>query len=133
MLIDRKRVFAGKVEGIYNGIEEGWFVAEGEQSVENVGLSEAVRKLMGSGGNQQDEWEEEEGLVAGELGRRMVAEEWSMGEEPRLKQRRVTRRESTTFASVSKNSIPLELSQRQLFSSYFDSAHHVLADHASQQ
>jgi len=50
-----------------------------------------------------------------------------------VKERRVTGRESTTFAWVSKNSIAPELSQIQPFSSYFDSAHPVPADHASEQ
>jgi hypothetical protein len=120
--IDRKRAFAGKVEGIYNGKEEGSFEEEGKQSVEKGGLSRAVRKLMGRGVNREDVWEEEDGLVVGELGRRMVAEEWSMGEEALAKERRVTRRESTTFARGSKNSIAPDLSQIQPFPSYFDSS-----------
>jgi len=39
-----------------------------------------VKKLIGRGVNWKDEWKEDEGLVVGELDRRMVAEEWSMGE-----------------------------------------------------
>ena len=72
--IDRKRVFAGKVEGIYNGKEEESLKEEGKQSVRKGGLSKAVRKLMGRGVNWADEWKEEEGLIVGELGRRMVVE-----------------------------------------------------------
>jgi len=53
---------------------------------------------MGRGMNWEDQWEEEEGLVVGDLGRRMVAEQWSMGEVALVKERRVTRRESTVFA-----------------------------------
>ena len=33
---------------------------------------------MGRGANWEDEWEEEEGLIVSELGRKLVAEEWSM-------------------------------------------------------
>jgi len=76
---------------------------------------------MGRGVNWEDEWEEEEGLVVGELGRRMVAEEWSMGEEALVKERRVTGRESTALAWVSKNRIAPEHSHIQPFSSYLDS------------
>jgi hypothetical protein len=72
--------------------------------------------------NWEDEWEEEEGLVVGDLGRRMVAEGWSMGEEALVKERRVTGRESMALVWVSKNSIAPELSQIQPFSSYLDSA-----------
>jgi len=56
-----------------------------------------------------------------------------VGEESQVKERRVTWRESTTFAWVFKNSIPPELSQIESFSSYIDSAHPVPADHASEQ
>jgi hypothetical protein len=77
---------------------------------------------MGRSVNWEDEWEEEEGLVVGELGRRMVAEGWSMGEEALVKKRRVTGSESMALAWVSKNSIAPELSQIQPFSSYLDSA-----------
>jgi hypothetical protein len=45
-----------------------------------------------------------------------------MGEEAVVKERRVTMRESTAFAWVSKNSITPEHSQIQPFSSYLDSA-----------
>jgi hypothetical protein len=62
------------VEGIYNGKEEGSFEEEGKQSVGKGGLSKAVRKLMGRGVSLEDVWEEEEGLIVGELGNRMVAE-----------------------------------------------------------
>jgi len=72
--------------------------------------------------NWEDEWEEEEGLVVGELGRRMVVEEWEVGAEALVKERRVTWRESTALAWFSKNSIAPELSQIQPVSSSFDSA-----------
>jgi hypothetical protein len=41
--IDRKRVFAAKVEGIYNGTKEGSFKEEGEPSVRQRGLWNTVR------------------------------------------------------------------------------------------
>jgi hypothetical protein len=41
---------------------------------------------MGRTVNWEDEWEEEEGLVVGEMVRRMVTEEWLMGEEALLKE-----------------------------------------------
>jgi hypothetical protein len=71
---------------------------------------------MGRGVNWKDEWEEEEGLVVGELGRRMVVEEWSMGEEAVVKEWWVTGREPMACAWVSKNGIAPELSQIQSFS-----------------
>jgi hypothetical protein len=76
---------------------------------------------MGRSLNWEDEWEEEEGLVVGELGRRMVVEGWSMGDEAPVKERRVTGRESTAVAWVSTNRIAPELSQIHPFSSYLDS------------
>jgi hypothetical protein len=121
-LVDRKRALPGKVEGLYGGKEQETFKKEGKQSVMNRGLSKKVRKVMGRRVNWEDEWEEEEGLVVGELGRRMVAEGWSMGEEALVKERRVTGRESTALVWVSTNSIAPELSQIQPFSSYLDSA-----------
>ena len=48
--------------------------------------------------NWEDECEAEEELVVRELGRGMVAEEWSMGEVTLVKERRVSRREFTTLA-----------------------------------
>jgi len=66
---------------------------------------------MGRGVNLEDESEEEEEFVDQELGRRIVAEQWSMGEEALEKERRVTGRQSTTFIWVSKNSISPECSQ----------------------
>jgi len=48
-----KRVFAWKVEGIYHGKEEGSFKEDG---------------------THDDKWAEEEGLIVGELGKRMVAQ-----------------------------------------------------------
>ena len=121
-LVDRKKVPAGKVEGLYRGKEQETFKKEGKQSVKKGGLSKAVRKVMGSGVNWEEEWEEEEGVVVGELGRRMVAEVWSMGEEDLVKAMRVTGIESTAFAWVSTHSTAPELSIIQPFSSYLDSA-----------
>jgi len=109
--VDRKRALAGKVEGLYSGKEQEMFKKEAKKSVKKGGLSKAVRRVMGRGVNRKDEWEEEEGLVVGELGRRIVAEDWSMGEKAVVKERGVTTRESTAFAWVSKNSIAPELSQ----------------------
>ena len=119
-LVDRKRAHAGKVEGVYNGKDKEMFT-EGKQSVRKEGLSKVVRKLMGTGVNLENECEDQEELVVGELGRRMVAEEWSMGEEAMAKVWRVTRQESMTFVWGSKNSIALELSQIQPISLYLDS------------
>ena len=121
-LVDRKRALAGKVEGLYSGKEQETFKNDGKQSVKKGGLSKVVRKVMGREMNSEDEQEEEKGLVVGELGRWMVAEEWSMGEEALVKERRVTGRESMAFAWVSKNSIAPELSQIQPFSWCLDSA-----------
>jgi len=45
-----------------------------------------------------------------------------MGEVAVVKEKRVTRRESTTFACVFTNSIVLELGPTQLFSLYIDLA-----------
>jgi len=109
-LVDRKRGLAGKVEGLHNGKEKETF-QEGKQSVRNGGPSKTVRKLMGRGVNQEDEWEEEGGLVVEELGRRMVTEQWSIGEEALVNERRVPRKESTTLAWVSDNRIAPELTQ----------------------
>jgi len=47
--------------------------------------------------------EEEEELAVADLGKRKVAEEWLMREEALVDGRRVTRRESTTFAQVCKD------------------------------
>lgn len=80
------------MEGIYNGKEEGSFEEEEKQSVIKGGLSNALRKQIGSGVNWEDIWEAEEALVIGELGRRMLAEEWLMVEEAQVKERRVTGR-----------------------------------------
>jgi len=52
----------------------------------------------------------------------MVAEDWSMGEEGLVKERRVPGRESSTFGWLSKNSCAVELCQIQPFSMYLDSA-----------
>jgi len=116
-LIDRKRRFAGKVEGIYNRREDGWCKVEGKQSVETGVLSDAVRKRIGRGVNWEAVWAEEEGLLVGELDSWMVADEWSMGEEALLEERRVTRRESMTFVWVCNNSIAPDLSRIEPISS----------------
>ena len=109
------------MEGLYNGKEKE-MLKEGKQSVRKERLSKAVRKPIGRGVNWEDEWEEEEGLVVGELGRRMVTEEWSMGDKALVQKRRVTRRESTTFACVSNDTNVPKLSQKQPFSLQLDSA-----------
>lgn len=62
------------MEGLYYGKEMETF-KEGKQSGSTVGVSKAVRKLMGRGVNWEDESEENEGLVVGALGRRMVTDE----------------------------------------------------------
>ena len=77
-LFDRKRALGGEVEGSYNGKEQQTFKEEGNLSVRNRGLSQAVWKPMGEGMNLDDEWDKAEGLLVGGLGRRMVAERWSM-------------------------------------------------------
>jgi len=89
-LVHRKRALTGRVKGLYTGTEQETFKKEGKQSVEKEGLPKVVRKLMGTGENWECEWEEEEGPGVGELGRRMVAEGWSMGEEALVKHRRVS-------------------------------------------
>jgi len=53
---------------------------------------------MGTGMNWEDDWEEEKGLVDGELGRRVVTEKWLIGEGALEKERRVTGSESMTVA-----------------------------------
>jgi len=87
-----------------------------------VGLSNAVRKLIGQGQSWEDVWEEKEGQLVEELDRRMVAEEWLMREEALKKERRVTWRESRTFAWDFNNSITLENSHIQSILLYFDLA-----------
>jgi len=52
--------------------------------------------------NWEDNWEEKEGLVVRELGRRIAPEEWLMGKEGEVKERMVNGRESTNFAWVLK-------------------------------
>jgi len=91
-LVDRNRALAGKVEGLYSGKEQETFKKQAKQSVKKGGLSKVVRKVMGRGVNWEDEWEVEERLVVGKLGRRMVAEELWMGEGALVKERRVTGR-----------------------------------------
>lgn len=49
-----------------------------------------VRKFMGRSVNWKDQWKLEEEWVVEKLNRTSVAEEWSMGEEVRMKERRVT-------------------------------------------
>lgn len=63
------------MEELHNGKEQETFKEDRKQSVREGGLSKAVRKLMGRGMKWENEWEVEEGLVVGDLGRRMVAEE----------------------------------------------------------
>jgi len=104
-----------RVEGVDSEKEQETLKQEGIQTVKNRELLKVLRKQMGGGTNWEDKWEEEEGLVVGELGRKMVADEWLMGEQALVKERRVTGRESTTFVWVSKNSIALELSQIRPF------------------
>jgi len=65
------------------------------------------------------------------LGRRMVAEAQLIGEHAQMNKMRVTWTESTTMVWVSNNIIAPKLSQRQAFSSYFNSPHPVAADHLS--
>jgi len=118
-LLDRKRALAGEVEGLYNRKEKE-MVKRGKQSVKNGGLSKVVRMHMGLGVDWEVGREEQEGLAVGELGRRMVVEEWSMGGEALVKERRATGRESTIFEWVSNNSVAPELTQIQHFPSYSD-------------
>jgi hypothetical protein len=47
---------------------------------------------MGRGIYWEDEWEEVEGPVVRDWGTRMVAEEWSIGVQGLVKERRVTGR-----------------------------------------
>jgi len=89
-LVHRKRTVARKVGGLYSAKEQETVKKEGKQSLKKRGLSKKVRKVMARSVNWEDEWEEEKELVVGELGRRMVADGWSMGEEAVVKERRVT-------------------------------------------
>jgi hypothetical protein len=120
--INRKRALAEKVEGSYCTKEQEMFMEDPKQSAKNGALSETVRKLLGRGMDKENMCEEEEGLVVGDLGRRMVAQEWLIGEEPLVKEMRGTRGESTTIACGSKRSIGPALSQIQNISSSLDSA-----------
>jgi hypothetical protein len=97
-------------------IKEKW-----KLSIRTWGISTTVRQLMGCGVHWKNKWEEEEGLIVRELDRRMVAEEWLVGEEDMMKGRRVTGRESATYISVSKYSIAPALT----------AANSVPADHPS--
>jgi len=108
-LVNSKRVLAAKVEGLYSGKEQETFNEEKKLSIRITELSKVVRNVIGRGVNCEVECEEYNRLVVGELGRRMVAEEWSMAEETQVKNRRVTGRKSTTFAWVSKNIIAWNL------------------------
>jgi hypothetical protein len=128
-LIDRKRGFAGKVEGLYGGKVHEMFKKEQKHSVKNWGLWKAVRKVMGRGVNWEVEWGEEEELVVGVLGRRMVAEEWTMETAVLVKDRRVGGREFTAFVWVSQSSIALEFRHIQPFCLYLDSAKCNLDEH----
>ena len=111
---------AAKMDALYCRKEQETFKEERTQSVKMGGLSNPVRELMGRGVNWEDEGKEEEGLVVGELGTRVLAEQWSMGEAALVQYRMVTGRESMTYMWVPKNSIASELSQIQPFSSYLD-------------
>ena len=53
---------------------------EEQKGKSGEGLSVQVRKVMGWAFNLEEEWGQEE-MSVGELGRRMIAEEWSMNEE----------------------------------------------------
>jgi hypothetical protein len=77
---------------------------------------------MERGVKWEDEWEEEEGQIVRELGRRMIVEQWPKGSEAMVKERRVTWRGSMTFKWVAKYSIAPELSQIQPCSSYVNPA-----------
>jgi hypothetical protein len=72
-LIERKMEFAGKREGLYCGKEQETFREALTPTVKMGGQSKAVRELMGRGMNRGNE--EEKGLVVGELGRRVVADQ----------------------------------------------------------
>ena len=121
-LLDRKRVLAGKLEGLYSGKEQKMFKEEGKQSVKKRELSKVVRKLIGRVLNWENVWEEEEeGLVVREWGRRMVAEEWSIRVQALVKKQRVTGRKSTTFVWVPISCIGPKLGQIQPLSSSLDS------------
>jgi hypothetical protein len=128
-LIDWNRVLAGNVEGLYGGKELEMIKKEETQTVKKNWLSKAVRMVVRRGVHWEDEWGVEERLVLSELGRKIVAEEWSVGKEAPLKDRRVTRRESTAFGWVSKNSIALQLCQRHPVSSYRGLANCNLHEH----
>jgi len=77
---------------------------------------------MGTGVNWEEEWQDKEGQLVGVLGKRIVAEEWSMGEDALVKESRLTRRESTTFVQDFENTISLEPTEIHVFSSSLDSA-----------
>ena len=66
---------------------------EEQKGKSDEGLSVQVRKvLMGRAFNYGEEWGQEE-MSVGELGRRMMAEEWSMNEKAVMKSRKLTGRE----------------------------------------
>jgi len=66
-------------------------------------------------------------------GRRIVIELWWMGEKALVKERRVTRKESTTIPWASENCIAPDLSLIPPLDMYFDFANPVWADHPSKQ
>jgi len=76
-----------------------------------------MRNLSGSGVTWEDQWEDEEGLIVGDLRRSRVEQEKSLGEEALMKESRVSRQKLRTFLSVSKHRVAPELC----------SAHPVLA------
>jgi len=104
---------------------------KGNSQLEKGRLSKAVRQVMEIGVNWEDEWDEEDRLIFGELGKWRVADDWSMGEEGLAKERWETEREFIIVARVSKTSIALERSQIQPFPMYWDLAHPVAADHVA--
>jgi len=118
-LINRKRVFAGKLEGIYTRREEESSKAEGKQSGRKGVLLKTVKNQMGRGMNWEHKWEEEEDMVLRELGRRMLKEQLSMRDKALVMGMMVTWRHSLTLTWVSNISITPECRQIYLLSTYF--------------
>jgi hypothetical protein len=88
--------------------------------------------MMGRGVNCKVQCKEDNRLLVAELGRRMVAEEWSMAEEIQVKTKNVSGRQSMTFAWVSQNIIAREFSQIYPFSLYLDLAKYNLNENTKQ-
>jgi len=120
--MDRKSAIAVKLQGIYSENEEGLYKEKGKQSVRTRVLLEAVKKKMERGIRWEVKWEEEEGPIVSEMGSRIVTQQWSMGEQAMVNERRVTVGESTILIFIAKGSIAPELSPTPLFSLYFDLA-----------